>query len=141
MKICFRMILWKGELKVPEVSVFKHPNAYARLFQGCIFCCHSCVKCRLAFPLVAEVALCDQSALPNWLSRDYQRLEEHDKYDPVDVDDEFVDTRDAVQMFADRRAAEAELDERDATRGLSRKFPTMLDESGMPLSFLELEQN
>ena len=59
--------------------------------------------------------------------RDYQTLEEQDRYEDDGLDDEVEDTRDFATIMADRRAAEENLDERD---GLNhpriRKLPTML---------------
>lgn len=63
--------------------------------------------------------------------RDYQTLEEQDRYEDDGLDDEVEDTRDFATIMADRRAADENLDERD---GLNhprvRKLPTMLQEYG-----------
>ncbi|XP_024380390.1 DNA replication licensing factor MCM2 [Physcomitrium patens] len=66
----------------------------------------------------------------NFMQRDYQTLEEQDRYEVDGLDDEVEDTRDFATIMADRRAAEANLDERDGILNHSRvrKLPTMLQE-------------
>lgn len=59
---------------------------------------------------------------------DYRRLDEQDQYEPVGLDDSMDDERDLDQIMADRRAAEAELDNREARTGSGRKIPHMLDQ-------------
>ncbi|GAB2292715.1 hypothetical protein Dimus_026952 [Dionaea muscipula] len=56
---------------------------------------------------------------------DYQRMEEHDQYEPVGLDDSLEDERDLDQIMEDRRAAEMELDVREA-RFSNRKLPQLL---------------
>lgn len=67
-----------------------------------------------------------------FFDRDYQTLEEQDRYEVDGLDDEVEDTRDFATIMADRRAAEANLDERDGILNHSRvrKLPTMLQEYG-----------
>ncbi|XP_057950035.1 DNA replication licensing factor MCM2 [Malania oleifera] len=56
---------------------------------------------------------------------DYRRMEEHDQYESVGLDESLEDERDLDQIMADRRAAEIELDARDA-RTTQRKLPHLL---------------
>ncbi|KAL9254469.1 DNA replication licensing factor MCM2-like protein [Drosera capensis] len=56
---------------------------------------------------------------------DYQRMEEHDQYEPVGLDDSMEDERDLDQIIEDRRAADMELEARDA-RFTNRKLPQLL---------------
>jgi hypothetical protein len=65
------------------------------------------------------------------LCRDYQTLEEQDRYEDDGLDDEVEDTRDFATIMAARRAAEEDLDERDGmNRPGVRKLPSMLQEHG-----------
>ncbi|KAJ1256440.1 hypothetical protein BS78_K026400 [Paspalum vaginatum] len=59
---------------------------------------------------------------------DYRRLDEHDQYESVGLDDSLEDERNLDEIIADRRAAEAELDARDVRTGApaDRKLPRML---------------
>ncbi|CAA7396009.1 unnamed protein product [Spirodela intermedia] len=57
---------------------------------------------------------------------DYRRMDEHDQYESVGLDDSMGDERDLDQIMADRRAAEVELDARDTRSGGGRKLPRML---------------
>ncbi|GJN13092.1 hypothetical protein PR202_ga31426 [Eleusine coracana subsp. coracana] len=61
---------------------------------------------------------------------DYRRMEEHDQYESVGLDDSLEDERNLDEIIADRRAAEAELDARDVRTGAAgdRKLPRMLDD-------------
>ncbi|GLT46946.1 hypothetical protein SLA2020_206720 [Shorea laevis] len=56
---------------------------------------------------------------------DYQMVDEDDQYEPLGLDDSLEDERDLDQIMRDRRAAELELDARDA-RFSSRKLPELL---------------
>ncbi|KAM0987900.1 hypothetical protein ACFX13_012146 [Malus domestica] len=56
---------------------------------------------------------------------DYRRLDGHDQYESVGLDDSVEDERDLDQIMADRRAAEVELDTRDGVH-TSRKLPHLL---------------
>ncbi|XP_065853028.1 DNA replication licensing factor MCM2 [Euphorbia lathyris] len=56
---------------------------------------------------------------------DYRRMDEHDNYESVGLDDSLEDERDLDQIMRDRRAAEAELDTRDE-RVVDRKLPQLL---------------
>ncbi|XP_052184215.1 DNA replication licensing factor MCM2 [Diospyros lotus] len=56
---------------------------------------------------------------------DYRRMDEHDQYESVGLDDSLEDERDLDQIMADRRAAEIELDTRDG-RTSQRKLPQLL---------------
>ncbi|GAV82593.1 MCM domain-containing protein/MCM2_N domain-containing protein [Cephalotus follicularis] len=56
---------------------------------------------------------------------DYRRMNEHDQYEPVGLDDSLEDERDLDQIMEDRRAAEVELEARDA-RFTNRKLPQLL---------------
>ncbi|XP_024542557.1 DNA replication licensing factor MCM2 isoform X1 [Selaginella moellendorffii] len=73
----------------------------------------------------------------DFMQRDYQPNEEMDRYDSADLDDEPLDERSFDQIMADRRAAEAALDDRDEVgsfnspvnrRTRNRKLPAFLDE-------------
>lgn len=57
-------------------------------------------------------------------------MDEHDQYESVGLDDSMGDERDLDQIMADRRAAEVELDARDARSGGGRKLPRMLHDQG-----------
>ncbi|XP_058092485.1 DNA replication licensing factor MCM2-like isoform X1 [Magnolia sinica] len=55
---------------------------------------------------------------------DYCRMDEHDQYESVGLDDSMEDERDIDQIMEDRRAAEVELDAKEGNMGLvSRKLP------------------
>ncbi|KAJ0740531.1 putative DNA helicase [Helianthus annuus] len=56
---------------------------------------------------------------------DYRRMEEHDQYESVGLDESLEDERDLDQIMADRRAAEMELDARDGVAS-QRKLPHLL---------------
>ncbi|PIA40645.1 hypothetical protein AQUCO_02400011v1 [Aquilegia coerulea] len=56
---------------------------------------------------------------------DYRRMEEHDQYESVGLDDSMEDERDLDQIMADRRAAEVELDTKEG-RNSNRKLPRLL---------------
>ncbi|KAG6581631.1 DNA replication licensing factor MCM2-like isoform X2 [Cucurbita moschata] len=56
---------------------------------------------------------------------DYRRMDEHDQYESLDLDDSLEDERDLDQIMEDRRAAEIELDTRDA-QFTRRKLPELL---------------
>ncbi|XVF86157.1 hypothetical protein PTKIN_Ptkin18bG0017600 [Pterospermum kingtungense] len=56
---------------------------------------------------------------------DYTRLDAHDQYESVGLDESIEDDRDLDQIMQDRRAAELELDARDA-RLSNRKLPQLL---------------
>lgn len=64
---------------------------------------------------------------------DYRRMEEHDQYEPVGLDESLEDERDLDQIMADRRAAEIELDTRDGTGRTTthRKLPHLLHDQGL----------
>lgn len=64
--------------------------------------------------------------------RDYQNLEEQDRYEADGLDDEVEDTRDFATIMRDRRAAEENMEERDGVNHHTRvrKLPTMLQEYG-----------
>lgn len=67
------------------------------------------------------------------LCRDYQTLEEQDRYEVDGLDDEVEDTRDFATIMRDRRAAEENMEERDGMlnhHSRVRKLPTMLQEYG-----------
>ncbi|PWZ26529.1 DNA replication licensing factor MCM2 [Zea mays] len=59
---------------------------------------------------------------------DYRRMDEHDQYESVGLDDSLEDERNLDEIMADRRAAEAELDAREVRTGATadRKLPRML---------------
>lgn len=62
---------------------------------------------------------------------DYRRMEEHDQYESVGLDESLEDERDLDQIMADRRAAEIELEARDAATAAPptlshRKLPHLL---------------
>ncbi|MBA0829232.1 hypothetical protein Goarm_013850, partial [Gossypium armourianum] len=56
---------------------------------------------------------------------DYRGLDAHDRYESVGLDESMEDERDLDQIMQDRRAAELELDARDA-RLSNRKLPQLL---------------
>ncbi|KAI5679470.1 hypothetical protein M9H77_10420 [Catharanthus roseus] len=60
---------------------------------------------------------------------DYRRMEEQDHYEAFGLDESMEDERDLDQIMADRRAAEVELDARDARVVSSqRKLPQLLND-------------
>lgn len=59
---------------------------------------------------------------------------EQDNYERVGLDDSVEDERDLDQIMADRRAAEIELDAREA-RVSQRKLPQLLHDQGPCISF------
>ncbi|RVW26399.1 DNA replication licensing factor MCM2 [Vitis vinifera] len=56
---------------------------------------------------------------------DYRRMDEHDQYESLGLDESLEDERDLDQIMEDRRAAEMELDTRD-TRITETKLPRLL---------------
>ncbi|PQM35481.1 DNA replication licensing factor MCM2 [Prunus yedoensis var. nudiflora] len=60
---------------------------------------------------------------------DYRRMDEHDQYESLGLDDSVEDERDLDQIMADRRAAEIELDTRDGVQ-TTRKLPHLLHDQG-----------
>ena len=56
-------------------------------------------------------------------------MDEHDQYESLDLDDSLEDERDLDQIMEDRRAAEIELDTRDA-QFTRRKLPELLHDQG-----------
>ncbi|KAJ6827324.1 branched-chain-amino-acid aminotransferase-like protein 2 isoform X1 [Iris pallida] len=70
---------------------------------------------------------------------DYRRLEEQDQYESVGLDDSMEDERDLDQIMADRRAAEVELEGREArSGGGDRKLPRMLHDKEQSLPFYNM---
>jgi hypothetical protein len=63
---------------------------------------------------------------------DYRRMDEHDQYESVGLDDSLEDERNLDEIMADLRAAEAELDAREVRTGQAadRKLPRMLHDQG-----------
>ncbi|KAL9406810.1 hypothetical protein Peur_003782 [Populus x canadensis] len=59
---------------------------------------------------------------------DYRRMDEHDQYETVGLDESFEDDRDPDQVIQDRRAAELELEARDV-RFSNRKLPQLLHDN------------
>ncbi|KAJ6945775.1 DNA replication licensing factor MCM2 [Populus alba x Populus x berolinensis] len=59
---------------------------------------------------------------------DYRRMDEHDQYETVGLDESFEDDRDPDQVIQDRRAAELELEARDV-RFSNRKLPELLHDN------------
>ncbi|KAK4261677.1 hypothetical protein QN277_004640 [Acacia crassicarpa] len=57
---------------------------------------------------------------------DYRRMEEHDQYDSIGLDDSLEDDRDFDQIMEDRRAAEMELEARDGRVSVRNKLPQLL---------------
>ncbi|PON35724.1 DNA replication licensing factor Mcm [Trema orientale] len=55
---------------------------------------------------------------------DYRRMDEHDQYESIELDDSLEDERDLDQIMADRKAAESELDAHLTTT--KRKLPHLL---------------
>ncbi|KAK1320025.1 hypothetical protein QJS10_CPB04g00051 [Acorus calamus] len=73
----------------------------------------------------------------NYLN-DYRRMEEHDQYETMGLDDSMEDERDLDQIMADRRAAEVELEARDVRedgRASNRKLPRLLHDQDDDLNF------
>ncbi|KAJ4826063.1 MCM DNA helicase complex subunit [Turnera subulata] len=60
---------------------------------------------------------------------DYRRMDENDQYESMGLDDSLEDERDLDQIMQDRRAAEVELETRDA-RLMNRKLPQLLHDNG-----------
>lgn len=60
---------------------------------------------------------------------DYRRMDGHDQYESQGLDESIDDERDLDQIMQDRRAAELELDARDA-RLSNRKLPQILQDQG-----------
>lgn len=66
---------------------------------------------------------------------DYRGMDGQDQYESVGLDESMEDERDLDQIMQDRRAAELELEARDA-RLSSRKLPQLLYDQGLyPLVF------
>ncbi|XP_011004331.1 PREDICTED: LOW QUALITY PROTEIN: DNA replication licensing factor MCM2-like [Populus euphratica] len=59
---------------------------------------------------------------------DYRRMDEHDQYETVGLDESFEDDRDPDQVIQDRRAAELELEARDV-KFSNRKLPQLLHDN------------
>lgn len=59
---------------------------------------------------------------------DYRRMDEHDQYETVGLDESFEDDRDPDQVIKDRREAELELEARDV-RFSNRKLPQLLHDN------------
>ncbi|CAK7336004.1 unnamed protein product [Dovyalis caffra] len=59
---------------------------------------------------------------------DYRRMDEHDQYESVGLDESFEDDRDPDQVIQDRREAELELEARDV-RFTNRKLPQLLHDN------------
>lgn len=59
---------------------------------------------------------------------DYRRMDEHDQYETVGLDESFEDDRDPDQVIQDRREAELELEARDV-RFSNRKLPQLLHDN------------
>ncbi|XP_054808214.1 DNA replication licensing factor MCM2 [Prosopis cineraria] len=57
---------------------------------------------------------------------DYRRMEEHDQYESIGLDDSLDDDRDFDQIMEDRRAAEMELEARDGRLPIRNKLPQLL---------------
>lgn len=67
------------------------------------------------------------------LCSDYRRLDEHDQYESLGLDDSLEDERDLDQIIADRRAAELELEARDGQMSINpsrKKLPQLLHDQG-----------
>lgn len=62
--------------------------------------------------------------------RDYRGMGEQDQYEGLGIDDSLEDERDLDQIMADRRAAELELDTKEA-RVSQRKLPRLLHDQGL----------
>lgn len=60
---------------------------------------------------------------------DYRVMGEQDQYEGLGIDDSLEDERDLDQIMADRRAAELELDAKEA-RVSQRKLPQLLHDQG-----------
>jgi len=58
-------------------------------------------------------------------------MEEHDQYEEEGLNDSLEDERDLDQIMKDRRAAELELDTRDARFSNNRKLPQLLHDQGI----------
>ncbi|KAJ6824681.1 branched-chain-amino-acid aminotransferase-like protein 2 isoform X1 [Iris pallida] len=70
---------------------------------------------------------------------DYRRLGEQDQHESVGLDDSMEDERDLDQIMADRRAAEVELEGREArSGGGDRKLPRMLHDQEQSLPFYNM---
>ncbi|PIA40647.1 hypothetical protein AQUCO_02400011v1 [Aquilegia coerulea] len=65
---------------------------------------------------------------------DYRRMEEHDQYESVGLDDSMEDERDLDQIMADRRAAEVELDTKEG-RNSNRKLPRLLHDQDEDINY------
>ncbi|KAJ6393275.1 hypothetical protein OIU77_022699 [Salix suchowensis] len=59
---------------------------------------------------------------------DYRRMDDHDQYEAVGLDESFEDDREPDQVIQDRRAAEVELEARDV-RFSNRKLPQLLHDN------------
>lgn len=69
--------------------------------------------------------------LTNWYLyfSDYRGMNDQDQYESVGLHDSMEDERDLDQIMADRRAAEIELDAKEA-RISQRKLPQLLHDQG-----------
>lgn len=63
-------------------------------------------------------------------------MDEHDQYESLGIDDSLEDERDIDRIMEDRRAAEIELDGRDA-RVSNRKLPQLLHDQGIVFLFIK----
>ena len=63
---------------------------------------------------------------------DYRTMDAHDQYESMGLDESMEDERDLDQIMLDRRAAELELEARDA-RLSNRKLPQLLHDQGQYL--------
>lgn len=61
-------------------------------------------------------------------------MDGNDQYESVGLDDSLEDERDLDQIMADRRAAEAELANREARFTTTRKLPQLLHDQGRKLN-------
>lgn len=61
-------------------------------------------------------------------------MDGNDQYESVGLNDSLEDERDLDQIMADRRAAEVELDNREARFTSTRKLPQLLHDQGKKLA-------
>lgn len=73
--------------------------------------------------------------LGNEKNSDYQALGEQDQYEGEGLNDSMEDERDLDQIMKDRRAAEMDLEARDAQTSRNRKLPQLLHDQGISPSF------
>jgi len=74
--------------------------------------------------------LCECLFIRGMKCSDYRRMDEHDQYETVGLDESFEDDRDPDQVIKDRREAELELEARDV-RFSNRKLPQLLHDNGI----------